>query len=62
VTVAERDELLDATERVERELEAGSDVVGVVGPRHDALLGALADLIARTVRVWLASQRGSQAP
>jgi hypothetical protein len=53
MTVAERDELLDAVERVEHELEAGADIVGLAGPRHDALLVALADLVARAVRVWL---------
>lgn len=53
MTVAERDELLDAVEHVERELEAGAEVHGLTGPRHDALLVALADLLARVVRVWL---------
>jgi hypothetical protein len=33
VTVAERDELLDAVEHVERELEAGDEVQGLAGPR-----------------------------
>jgi hypothetical protein len=53
VTVAERDELLDSIDLVEHELEAGKDVVGLTGPRHDALLVALADLVARAVRIWL---------
>ena len=52
MTVAERDELLDAVEAVERELER-RPVAGIAGPAHDALLVALADLVARTVRVWL---------
>jgi hypothetical protein len=55
VTVAERDELLDAVERVERELEADT-LGGTVGPAHDALLAAVADLVARAVRVWLVGQ------
>jgi hypothetical protein len=50
VTVAERDELLDAVECVERELEEHPPP-GVLGPPHNALLVALADLVARTVRV-----------
>jgi hypothetical protein len=62
VTVAERDELLDSIDRVEHELEAGSDVVGLAGPRHDALLVALADLVARTVRIWLVDVLGAEAP
>jgi len=56
VTAAERDELLDAVERVEREVEA-EDVGGTVGLTHDVLLRALADLITRAVRIWLVTQR-----
>jgi hypothetical protein len=58
VTVAERDELLDAVERVEHELEADANA-GMVGPPHDPLLAALADLVARAVRVWLAGAQAS---
>lgn len=56
MTVAERDDLLDAVERVERELEDDANA-GIVGPGHDPLLAAVADLIARAVRVWLVTER-----
>jgi hypothetical protein len=50
--VAESHELLDAVDRVERELER-RPLAGISGPDHDALLVALADLVARAVRVWV---------
>jgi hypothetical protein len=53
MTVAERDELLDAVEHVERELEAEESPGGTVGPHRDVLLTRLADLVARAVRVWV---------
>ena len=56
MTAAERDELLDAVEHVERELEA-EEPAGTVGLAHDVLLRALADLITRAVRIWLVTQR-----
>jgi hypothetical protein len=49
VTVAERDELLDAVDRVERETD---DLIPSRSD-HDPLIVALADLIARAIRVWL---------
>jgi hypothetical protein len=52
MTVAETHELLDAVERVERECDP-EVLPGTAGPRHDALLLALADLVARAVRVWV---------
>jgi hypothetical protein len=56
VTVAERDELLDAVERVERELET-DPTFGARGSATDPLVVALADLVARAIRVWLVDQR-----
>lgn len=58
MTVAERDELLDAVERVEHELETDANA-GMVGPPHDPLLAAVADLVARAVRVWLVAEQAS---
>jgi hypothetical protein len=52
MTVAETHELLDAVERVEREVDP-EVLPGTAGPRQDALLVALADLVARAVRVWV---------
>ena len=65
MTVAERDELLDAVERVEREVETDTVGVRLAGaPPHEALLVALADLVARAVRIWLvdAQAGGSRVP
>jgi hypothetical protein len=52
VTAAETHELLDAVDRLER-LTDPEVLPGTARPRHDALLVALADLVARTVRVWV---------
>jgi hypothetical protein len=57
MTVAERDELLDAVERVEREVEAHDLVDPGVSLRP--VLVALADLVARAVRVWLVGAQAS---
>jgi hypothetical protein len=60
MTVAERDELLDAVERVEGELEVHDPLDPGVSLRP--LLVALGDLVARAVRVWLVTERPTDAP
>jgi hypothetical protein len=52
VTVAETHELLDAVDRLAR-LTDPEVLPATARPHHDALLVALADLAARTVRVWV---------
>jgi len=52
MTQAERDELLDAVETVERELDEVEDGVSI----RDVTL-ALANLVARCARVWLVTAR-----
>jgi hypothetical protein len=60
MTVAERDELLDAVERVEREAERPGPGPTLRDP--EALLAALADLIARAVRIWLVDASSGRVP